>query len=69
MVLISQFQATTTRYVLFLFTDLVAGSVLDGLKTEMIRDGKDLGAEEAPVESVVAEAAPEAAAEEAQPEA
>ena len=36
----------------------------------MIRDGKDLGAEAAPVEEVVAEAAPaEEAAAEAQPEA
>ena len=48
-----------------LYCELVAGSVVDGLKTEMIRDGKDLGAEEAPVEEAVAEAAPEAAAEEA----
>ena len=41
-----------------LYCDLVAGSVLEGLKTEMIRDGKDLGAEAAPVEEVVAEACP-----------
>ena len=54
-----------------LYCDLVAGSVLDGLKTEMIREGKDLGEEAAPVEAAVAEEAPaeEAAAEEAQPEA
>ena len=59
-----------------LYCDLVAGSVLEGLKTEMIRDGKDLGAEEAPVEEVVAESAPaveaapaEETAAEAQPEA
>ena len=53
-----------------LYCDLVAGSVLEGLKTEMIRDGKDLGAEAAPVEEVVAEAAPaEEAAAEALPEA
>ena len=59
-----------------LYCDLVAGSVLDGLKTEMIREGKDLGEDAAPVEAAVAEEAPaeeapaeEAPAEEAQPEA
>lgn len=64
-----------------LYCDLVAGSVLDGLKTEMIREGKDLGEDAAPVEAAVADEAPaeeaaaeapaaeEAAAEEAQPEA
>ena len=64
-----------------LYCDLVAGSVLDGLKTEMIREGKDLGEEAAPVEAAVAEEAPaaeapaaeapaaEAPAEDAQPEA
>ena len=59
-----------------LYCDLVAGSVLDGLKTEMIREGKDLGEEAAPVEAAVAEEAPaeeapaeDAPAEEAQPEA
>ena len=59
-----------------LYCDLVAGSVLDGLKTEMIREGKDLGEEAAPVEAAVAEEAPaedapaeEAPAEETQPEA
>lgn len=67
------------------YCELVAGSVLDGLKTEMTMSGKDLGEDAAPVEDVVAEAAPaeeapaeevpteaapaEAAAEEAQPEA
>jgi small subunit ribosomal protein S2 len=61
-----------------LYCDLIAGSVLDGLKTEMIREGKDLGEDMAPVEDAVAEEAPaseEAPAEassesaEAQPEA
>ena len=59
-----------------LYCDLVAGSVLDGLKTEMVRSGKDIGEEAAPVEAVVAEEAPaaeapaeEAPAAEAQPEA
>ena len=62
-----------------LYCDLVAGSVLDGLKTEMIREGKDLGEDAAPVETAVAEEAPaevpaeeapaEAPAEESQPEA
>ena len=62
-----------------LYCDLVAGSVLDGLKTEMIREGKDLGEDAAPVEAAVAEGAPaeapaeeapaEAPAEESQPEA
>ena len=60
-----------------LYCDLIAGSVLDGLKTEMIREGKDLGEDMAPVEDAVAEEAPaseeapaEAASEsaEAQPE-
>ncbi len=41
-----------------LYCELVAGSVLDGLKTEMIRDGKDLGADAAPVEEAVAEEVP-----------
>ena len=64
-----------------LYCDLVAGSVLDGLKAEMIREGKDLGEDQAPVEAAVAEEAPaeeapaeeapaeEAPAEETQPEA
>ena len=61
-----------------LYCDLIAGSVLDGLKTEMIREGKDLGEDMAPVEDAVEEEAPaseeapaEAASEsaEAQPEA
>jgi small subunit ribosomal protein S2 len=61
-----------------LYCDLIAGSVLDGLKTELIREGKDLGEDMAPVEDAVAEEAPaseeapaEAASEsaEAQPEA
>ena len=62
-----------------LYCDLVAGSVLDGLKTEMIREGKDLGEDAAPVEAAVAKEAPaeapaeeapaEAPAEESQPEA
>ena len=50
-----------------LYCDLVSGSVLEGLKTEMIRDGKDLGAEEdAPVEDVIAKEDEESAAEEAE---
>lgn len=49
-----------------LYCDLVAGSVLDGLKTEMVRSGKDIGEEAAPVEAVV-EAVAEAPAEEAAP--
>ena len=61
-----------------LYCDLIAGSVLDGLQTEMIREGKDLGEDMAPVEDAVEEEAPaseeapaEAASEsaEAQPEA
>ena len=59
-----------------LYCDLVAGSVLDGLKAEMIREGKDLGEDQAPVEAAVAEESPaeeapaeEAPAEETQPEA
>ena len=53
-----------------LYCDLVAGSVLDGLKAEMTRSGKDIGEDVAPVEDVVAEAAPvEAAPVEAAPEA
>jgi len=46
-----------------LYCDLVVGAVLDGLKTEMIREGVDIGADEAPVEEAIAEeAAPAAAA-------
>ncbi|MCE2517777.1 MAG: 30S ribosomal protein S2 [Alphaproteobacteria bacterium] len=67
-----------------LYCDLVAGSVLDGLKAEMTRSGKDIvedvppvedgvaeaaPAEVAPVEAAPAEAAPVAAAAEAAPEA
>jgi len=48
-----------------LYCDLVAGAVLDGLKAEMIREGVDIGADEAPVEEAVAEdAAPAEAASE-----
>ena len=43
-----------------LYCELVAGAVLDGLKTEMIREGADLGAEEAPVEESLATPAGEA---------
>ena len=50
-----------------LYCDLVAGSVIEGMKAEMMRDGVDIGAEEAPmVEEAVkgagggAEAKPEA---------
>jgi len=46
-----------------LYCDLVAGAVLDGLKTEMIREGVDIGADETPVEEAVSEdAAPAEAA-------
>jgi len=38
-----------------LYCDLVAGAVLDGLKTEMIREGVDIGADETPVEEAVSE--------------
>lgn len=41
-----------------LYCDLVAGSVIEGMKAEMMRDGVDIGAEEAPiVEEAVAESA------------
>lgn len=46
-----------------LYCDLVSGAVLDGLKTEMIREGVDIGSEEAPMEEAVAEAPAEAAVE------
>lgn len=46
-----------------LYCDLVSGAVLDGLKTEMIREGVDIGSEEAPMEEAVAEAPAEAVAE------
>jgi len=36
-----------------LYCDLVAGSVIDGLKTEMIRSGADVGEEAAPVEEAI----------------
>ena len=40
-----------------LYCDLVAGSVIEGMKAEMMRDGVDIGAEEAPmVEEAVKEA-------------
>ena len=41
-----------------LYCDLVAGSVIEGLKTEMIRSGADVGEEVAPVEETVASDAP-----------
>jgi len=49
-----------------LYCDLVAGAVLDGLKAEMIREGVDIGADEALAEE---DAVAEAAAEETAPEA
>lgn len=52
-----------------LYCELVSGSVLDGLKTEMVRSGKDIGEEAAPVEAVVADEAPAEAAAEAPAEA
>ncbi len=53
-----------------LYCDLVAGSVIEGLKTEMIRSGTDVGEEVAPMEETIASeepAAPAEAAEEAAP--
>jgi small subunit ribosomal protein S2 len=50
-----------------LYCDLVAGSVIEGLKKEIIRDGGDMGEDIAPVEDVIATEAP--AAPEATPEA
>jgi len=48
-----------------LYCDLVAGSVIEGLKTEIIRSGADVGEEAAPVEETIASDAPaEAPAEE-----
>jgi small subunit ribosomal protein S2 len=49
-----------------LYCDLVAGSVIEGLKKEIIRDGGDMGEDIAPVEDVIATEAP--AAPEATPE-
>ena len=45
-----------------LYCELVSGAVLDGLKTEMIRGGTDLGADEKPVEETLAGPAGEDAA-------
>jgi small subunit ribosomal protein S2 len=53
-----------------LYCDLVAGSVIEGLKTEMIRSGTDVGEEVAPMEETIASeepAAPAETAEEAAP--
>ena len=50
-----------------LYCELVAGAVLDGLKTEMIRGGSDLGSEAEPVEESLAAPADESAAAEAAP--
>jgi len=56
-----------------LYCDLVAGSVIEGLKKEIIRDGGDMGEDTAPVEdaiavnAVVEEAPAEAAPAEAAP--
>ncbi len=45
-----------------LYCDLVAGSVIEGLKKEIIRDGGDMGEDIAPVEAVIAADAPAEAA-------
>lgn len=56
-----------------LYCDLVAGSVIEGLKKEIIRDGGDMGEDTAPVEDAIAvnavaeEAPAEAAPAEAAP--
>jgi small subunit ribosomal protein S2 len=41
-----------------LYCELVAGSVLDGLQTEMARSGKDIGEDSAPMEETLVEDAP-----------
>ena len=46
-----------------LYCDLVAGSVIEGLKTEMIRSGTDVGEEAAPMEETIASEDPAASAE------
>jgi small subunit ribosomal protein S2 len=46
-----------------LYCDLVAGSVIEGLKTEMIRSGTDVGEDVAPVEETMVSAEPAASAE------
>ncbi len=46
-----------------LYCDLVAGSVIEGLKTEMIRSGTDVGEEVAPMEETIASEEPAASAE------
>ncbi|MEC8728807.1 MAG: 30S ribosomal protein S2 [Candidatus Puniceispirillales bacterium] len=46
-----------------LYCDLVAGSVIEGLKTEMIRSGTDVGEEVAPMEETIASEEPAAPAE------
>lgn len=46
-----------------LYCDLVAGSVIEGLKTEMIRSGTDVGEDVAPVEETMVSAEPAVSAE------
>ena len=46
-----------------LYCELVAGAVLDGLKTEMIRGGADMGEDTVPVEETLAAPAGDAATE------
>lgn len=46
-----------------LYCDLVAGSVIEGLKTEMIRSGTDVGEDAAPMEETIASEEPAASAE------
>ncbi|MGB1963631.1 MAG: 30S ribosomal protein S2 [Candidatus Puniceispirillales bacterium] len=46
-----------------LYCDLVAGSVIEGLKTEMIRSGTDVGEEVAPMEETIVSEEPAAPAE------
>lgn len=53
-----------------LYCELVSGSVLEGLKTEMTRSGQDVGEDVAPTEATVASeeaVAPEATSEESSP--
>ena len=53
-----------------LYCDLVAGSVIEGMKAEMMREGVDFGAEEAPiVEEAVAQSGEAVAETQAKPEA
>ena len=57
------FLAMMMRCAISLYCDLVAGSVIEGLKTEMIRSGTDVGEEVAPMEETIASEEPAAPAE------